>query len=115
MTKLGRKKLPGGDKRKHTIACRLTDSELEVLLSQKPAKMSKGEFLRQLALSRQVTIQKIPRVNQAVRTDLGRIGNNINQIARALNSGLDVRVANLSQAIAGLQAQLAAIRQELAR
>ena len=113
MGKLGRKPLAPEEKRKHPITCRLTDCELDELRAKKPAKMRNGEYLRLAALARQINVKKIPAVNQELRVELGRVGNNINQIARALNSGIDVRIDRLTEIIIDLQRQIKIVRQEL--
>ncbi len=114
MAKLGRKKLPEEQRRQHPITCRLTDNELDELEAKKPQKMPNGEFIRFLALSQRLKIKKVPAVNQTLRGELGRIGNNINQIAWALNSGRDVQLDHVINVLIALQAKLATIRRELA-
>lgn len=51
------------------------------------ANVSLTEFTRASALNKSVTVQQTTAPDFATRHELRNIGNNLNQIARALNSG----------------------------
>jgi hypothetical protein len=55
----------------------------------------------------------IPAVNRSIYADLGTIGNNLNQIAKRLNSGADPDAATLQASMVKLAQALKAIRADL--
>ena len=76
-----------GDKRKNCVSVRLSDAELEEL-NQKRTNYGKrvfrkGEFLRMMAFNSIPPV--VPKINIDAWQELGRIGGNLNQIARKLN------------------------------
>ena len=78
--------------RTHLIAFRLTDLEYELVTEKaKEAGVSASAFIRNLLLDGNVTIRyeivaDIPEL-QRLTAELGKIGNNLNQIAKYFNMG----------------------------
>jgi predicted transcriptional regulator len=107
----------GSEKRQrtHVARIRLDDAEqgkLEELASA--SGLSVGAYLRAAALkSAGVRAKPRPSVDRELlaraNADLNRVGNNINQIAHALNSGRDPPFI-LAEAMADLRGALTAIR-----
>ena len=108
--------LSDAERRVHPVSTRLNHGELAMLdeLCVK-AGMQRGEYLRAAALHKVPTI--IPKVNQDAWSGLGRIGNNVNQIARALNasniSGDAVPVEDVLRAIDSLRLALIGVTFEV--
>ncbi len=107
----------GSEKRQraHVVRMRLDDSEREKLEQRADASgLSIGAYLRACALET-AGVRARPRapVDRALlartNADLNRVGNNINQIAHALNSGLEPPHF-LAHAMEDLRTVLAAIR-----
>lgn len=74
-----------GRKRNNSIGIWLSDRELESLkakISKTP--LSQSAFIRKCLLDRQMTV--IPGIRD-LTIEIKRIGNNLNQIARAVNEG----------------------------
>lgn len=74
-----------GRKRNNSIGIWLSDRELESLkarISKTP--LSQSAFIRKCLLERQMTV--IPGIRE-LTIEIKRIGNNLNQIARAVNEG----------------------------
>lgn len=94
--------------RTETLYARLTPAEKTAFLERADkAGMTAAAFLRAAALG-----DAGPRAQRRAPADkatllqllgeLGRIGNNINQLARAANAGLDLDAAALKEAIAAI-------------
>lgn len=71
-------------KRTHTLSARFNDAELAQITARK-GRMTSGEWLRSASLGRPIP-NPIPEANTRYWVDLGKIGANINQIARQLNT-----------------------------
>ena len=89
------------DPRTHCVSVRLNDEELK-LLNTKRGTMKKGEWLRCAALDKLPPV--IPEPNIKKWQELGKLANNINQIAHKLNTHHSVLIDEL---------QLNQIRQEI--
>ncbi|MDA3817340.1 MAG: MobC family plasmid mobilization relaxosome protein [Prolixibacteraceae bacterium] len=63
----------------------VTDEEKERILKKAKGSQSLSDFLRKIALKGRV-IHPVPAIDRTTFTELNRIGNNLNQIARHLNS-----------------------------
>ena len=101
MQKKGVKHLPR--KRQHRYAFYLDDEENEMLLSQtKEYNVSVSKLIRLLILYQ--CIKFPPKEIRSVVPELRRIGNNLNQIARALNSKSFVTDKEIRNAITELRA-----------
>lgn len=85
----GRKPTPQAKKRQHAVTCRLTDAELEHVdhhrgRSDTHKGLTRGEWIRLAALSAPPRI--VPELNREAWLELSRVGSNLNQIARVLNT-----------------------------
>lgn len=86
--------------RKRYIQIRVTDDEMKEI-KQRAGSVSTSTFLRQIALNQPIVqsapVQKkiIHSVDPALIREVNRIGNNINQIAKQLNSGTELSNAVL--------------------
>ena len=89
-------------KRQHRYAFYLDDEENEMLLSQtKEYNVSVSKLIRMLILYQ--CIKFPPKEIRSVVPELRRIGNNLNQIARALNSKSYVTDKEIRNAISELR------------
>ncbi|MFE2282820.1 plasmid mobilization relaxosome protein MobC [Streptomyces sp. NPDC059443] len=95
-----RERLRAENKRMHQPSCRLNDDEYQLLTRAASAcRMSVAGFLAHAALNAALdldrteaeiaTRREIVGELFALRRHLGQIGNNVNQVAKALNSGAD--------------------------
>ena len=79
-------------KHKHQIMLRLTDTEYEIVSeSAKAAHLPLAEYVRKQIMKQKVTakyeiVADLPELKKLV-AEFGKIGNNLNQIARHFNSG----------------------------
>ena len=81
----GPEPLGADEKRDHCVSVRLNADELSRLdVARAPAKMLRGEYLRAAALHK--LPPTIPTLNRTAYVELARVGANINQIAKRLNS-----------------------------
>lgn len=82
-----KRRKPEGAARDAVVPVRLTPferDELAQLAEQRNTTLS--GLLRSLALGRNLPAPKPPKVDADTYMELGRIGNNLNQIARAMNA-----------------------------
>jgi hypothetical protein len=113
----------GSEKRRRTahITIRLTPDERAAIdESAQRAGLTAGSHARSILLGaptpRQVRRPPVERRELAqLLGEVGRVGNNLNQIARALNSGAEPDDGALSEALAGLQPVRDAILAALGR
>ena len=74
--------------RNHSYSVRLSDIELEMLRSRAlESGMKASELIRKNALMRPLP-RRISKVDLKTYIELGRIGNNINQLTKAANTAL---------------------------
>lgn len=87
--KRGRRKLPDDERRDTMIRFRVNEKELAYLKQLvDESGLETGYYIRQQILkSKPEKNQKIPAINLEVYRTLGNLSNNINQIAKAINSG----------------------------
>ena len=77
---------------KHQIMLRLTDTEYEIVSeSAKAARLPLAEYVRKQIMKQKVTakyeiVADLPELKKLV-AEFGKIGSNLNQIARHFNSG----------------------------
>jgi hypothetical protein len=113
----------GSEKRRRTahITIRLTPDERTAIdESAQRAGLTAGSYARSILLAaptpRQVRRPPVERRELArLLGEVGRVGNNLNQIARALNSGAEPDDGALAEALAGLQPVRDAILAALGR
>ena len=78
---------PNSEKRKN-FPLRLSPSERAVLEEKaKSCGLKLSAYLREAGLKKKISsrVNRVPEINRATYVELGRIGNNINQIAKAAN------------------------------
>lgn len=80
------------EQRVHIICLRLTDFEFSILDDKaEKCRMTRSDFIRSLILSRKLTPKYEIVIDseeiQALLAQYGKIGSNLNQIARYFNSG----------------------------
>ena len=105
------------NKRTHIICLRLTDIELSVLEDRaEKCKMTRSDFIRNLILNRKLTPKyQIVIDGEEIKSLLaqyGKIGSNLNQIARHFNSGGERSLA-MQEEIQQAIAELYALRKEV--
>lgn len=84
----GRPRLLPQERRSFQVKVGFTESQFQKLQERcELSNLAEPELIRRLSLNQQITTNsKI--TNQAL-IELGRIGNNLNQISKILNSGID--------------------------
>ena len=107
------------NKRTHIICLRLTDIELSVLEDRaEKCKMTRSDFIRNLILNRKLTPKyQIVIDGEEIKSLLaqyGKIGSNLNQIARHFNSDGERSLA-MQEEIQQAIAELYALRKEVLR
>ena len=76
------------ERRRRTVGVRVTEAEAAELQERaQAARLSLGAYLRRRALGQRGRIAAELRLGAAELRELNRIGVNLNQMARALNSG----------------------------
>lgn len=113
--KRGRKKLSADEIRDTTIKFRVNSKEMIYLNDLKnKAGIEMGHLIRQELLKSKPRNQTLPTINNEGLLELKRIGNNINQMARILNSQNDnqtleqwkLAVKQISRILLGLEGEL---------
>lgn len=99
----GRPKKDPEEKRSKLLKSYVTPEEYDLItLRCALADMSISDFLRSLALDQEIDTSANPEELKKIRAELGKIGSNINQIARAVNSGEEFDEARLKKLAAWL-------------
>ena len=97
---MARPRLGAEERRTRTIGVRVTAADAAELREQaQRARLSIGAYARQRALGRQVRLAEERRLGAAELRELNRIGVNLNQIARVLNSGAVSSPAGIREAV----------------
>ena len=85
---MARPRLGEEERRRRTVGVRVTAAEAEELRERaQAARLSMGAYLRRRGLGQRVRSTVERRLGAAELRELNRIGVNLNQMARALNSG----------------------------
>ena len=85
---MARPRLGEEERRTRTVGVRVTEAEAEELQERaQAARLSMGAYLRRRALGQRVRMAADRRLGAAELRELNRIGVNLNQMARAMNSG----------------------------
>ena len=96
---MARPRLGEAERRTRTIGVRVTEAEAEELRERaQAARLSMGAYLRRRALGQRVRMAEL-RLGAAELRELNRIGVNLNQMARALNSGAVSSPAETQEAV----------------
>ena len=84
----GRPRLLPCERRSFQVKIGFTPAQFQKLQERcESASLSEPEFIRRLAINQQITTNS--KITNAALIELGRIGNNLNQIAKILNSKPD--------------------------
>lgn len=104
----GRPRLAVDQVRARTIGVRVNAAELAILKSRAAAGgVTPGDLLRSAALALPMPPAPVPEANRAEYAHLAGLANNLNQITRAVNSGLPVMIdSTLLEAISVEVSQL---------
>ncbi len=85
---MARPRLGEEERRGRTVGVRVTEAEAEELQERaRGARLSMGAYLRRRGLGQRVRMATERRLGGAELRELNRIGVNLNQMARAMNSG----------------------------
>ena len=85
------------DVRSSVIPVRFTEGERNTVKSfAKARRLSLSDFIRTVVLGRKLPHVSPPQINLMTYQELARIGNNLNQLLRAANSG---KVKNVDQSL----------------
>lgn len=85
-----KKCLSSATKRTHNYSVHLSDIELDWLrIKAQDAGMPASELIRRLTLGKPLP-KRLSKISLATYQELGRIGNNLNQLAKAANTAIKV-------------------------
>ena len=104
---------------KHQIMLRLTDTEYEIISeSAKAANLPLAEYVRKQVMKQKVIakyeiVAALPELKKLV-AEFGKIGSNLNQIARRFNQG-GIHSQEMRQAIGRCLAEIHEMQQEVIR
>lgn len=105
----GRPRLSPDERRSIQIKVGLTPSQyVKIEERAESAGLSDVELIRRLAISQQ--FNTVPAINRSALIELNKIGINLNQIAKAVNSGADV---NFEKALESIKYDIKEIAQKL--
>lgn len=95
--------LPADQRREHCVSVRLNAAELATLDARRGA-FQRGEWLRMAALDK--LPPTVPALNSEAWVELARAAGNLNQIARALNTGEQIEKGGLRDQLNQFRAAL---------
>lgn len=110
--KRGRRKLPANEIRDITIKFRVNSKEMTYLNDlRNTAGIEMGHLIRQELLKSKPRNKTLPTINNDALLELKKIGNNLNQMAKYLNSSNDIQtleqwkltVKKISRKLSGLE------------
>jgi hypothetical protein len=100
---IGRPELDPEQRRSELLKSYVTPDEYTLIkMKCQMAGMSVSDFLRSLAIDQEIDTTANPDELKKIRAELGKIGSNINQIAKAVNSGQSFDEARLKEMAAWL-------------
>jgi hypothetical protein len=102
-SKRGPKPIDPIAKRSHCVSTRLNTAELHALDAQR-GEFQRGEWMRMAALDK--LPPSIPEVNRLSYIELGRIGANLNQVARRLNTSKVIEIIEVKSLLDDLRLSL---------
>ena len=109
----GRPPLAADQRRDRIVAFRVNEEELALVRDRSAAAdCPVSEFVRSLALFARTPAPLVPRANLLVCGELGRIGNNVNQLTKLAHSG-QLPGGALEPVLVDLRGLLASIHQSL--
>jgi hypothetical protein len=92
-----------------TLKVRVSESEFKEIQKRKPENLSLADWLRTLAMGEEIQVKRqrrpVPKADPELIRHWAKIGGNLNQIARALNTANKIgEPVNLAQILATLKA-----------
>ena len=107
---MGRRALPDAERRRHQVNISLRDDELAELRHRaETARMAVTDYVRRRALSDRLRVVPPRRLGAEEFREVARLSANVNQIARALNTGrgwvrpgTELELARLRELLDGL-------------
>ncbi len=97
---MARPRLDAGERRTRTIGVRVTEAQAAELAERAAgARMSMAAYMRSRSLGQPVRVTTERRLAAIERVELTRIGVNLNQVARALNTGATAAPAGTREAV----------------
>ena len=109
---MARPRISDGERRSECFTIRLAPAERLALQAEaERLSMSPTELARQRVLKGRVVVREHRQSDPRLIFELGKIGVNLNQIARALNSQQNVNPAVIEAAVANLQPIFASLLQ----
>ena len=97
---MARPRLAAEDRRTRTIGVRVTTAEAAELAERAAAvRLTTAAYMRRRSLARPVRVQRDRRLGTDEFRELVRIGVNLNQVARSLNSGAVMVPAGTREAV----------------
>ena len=107
---MGRRALPEAERRRQQVNVSLRDAELQRLHDRaKAARMPVADYVRRRALSDRLRVVPPRRLGAEEFREVARLAANVNQIARALNTGrgwvrleTELELARLRELLDGL-------------
>lgn len=112
MAKKGRKTKPVEERQSEVIALRVTPAE-KAELQAGAGKRPLGTWARQLVFGRAVPV--IPEINRDVWRATAGAANNLNQMARKLNIGIDVDIEELRETVSAFRLAIIGLGDEWER
>lgn len=110
-------KKPEDELRSHVVKLSLSDAEMEQLKA-KAGREPLAKYCREAVLNRPGQAQRIqrqqaPEINREKWMELGRVGANLNQIARHLNGGELVESDQILSIVTAAKQELEKLRREV--
>jgi hypothetical protein len=98
---------PQDQQRKHRVSVFFTDAEL-AQLKEKAGDNDLPVFVRTRAINGKLAPRAapVPKLNIEIWKKLSRVSNNLNQLAKALNSGADVQIGEVLKELAAFRLAL---------
>lgn len=106
--KRGRRKLDQKELREHCVAVRFNPAELAQIDAMR-GRQQRGAFLRNLAIS---GIRPVPEINQNALSLIRVAGNNLNQVAKYVNSSEVLDIEFVKNSLADIRKILRGIQHE---
>lgn len=105
-TKKKRKRGPKPDpanKREKRVSVYFSDTEYEKLVAKVGDKKLLSDFLRNLGLGKKASRVVIPEINSKAYSELARTAANLNQVAKAINTGDPVDIEQIQTSLKELR------------
>lgn len=90
-------------KRTNRVSVYFSDSEYEVIIDKVGNKKLISDFLRNLGLGKKASRVVIPEINSKAYSELARTAANLNQVAKAINTGESVDIDQIEKILKELR------------